>query len=350
MHAEHVRMLSSLRAICAVLVMTIAGCPQVALAWGATGHHIINNLAISSLPAGTPAFLRASSAIAEVTDLGLYLDLLKGAGNAWDSENDPGHYLDLLDNGTIEGGLPLSDLPPTREAYDATLRARGTDPYTVGYLPYSILEGWQQLRMDFAYWRVDAYESRRARTARLRQIAAMRQNVDEQVIRRDVGVWGHYLADASQPLHVTVHFNGWGKYPNPRRYSESNHMHDLFETVFVDRYVTREGVAKYMTPDAAPVSHSLASGTTVLHAIERYLAASNATVMPLFDIDKDGGFTKGTAQAKAFVDRRLAFGASEMRTLIVWAWNDSLNQTIGDDKPQKVADIVSARVVYAGLK
>ncbi len=24
---------------------------------------------------------------------------------------------------------------------------------------------------------------------------------------RDVGNWGHFVADASQPLHVSVHFN-----------------------------------------------------------------------------------------------------------------------------------------------
>lgn len=343
-------MLKWLRAFCTVLVLTVGACPQPALAWGASGHHLINNLAVSSLPAGTPAFLRTPSAISEVTELGLYLDLLKGAGDAWDSENDPGHYLDLLDNGTVEGGLPLNALPPTREAYDAALRARGTDPYTVGYSPYSILEGWEQLRMDFAYWRVDEYETKRAGAARLRRVSATRQNIDEQVIRRDIGVWGHYVADASQPLHMTVHFNGWGKYPNPRHYSQSPHMHDLFETVFVDRYVTRAAVAAYMTPSAAPASHVLTTNSTILHAIERYLAGSNATVIPLFNIDKAGGFTKGTQQAKTFVDRRLAFGASEMRTLIVWAWNDSLYQTIGDDNPQKVQDIVSGRLVYAGLK
>jgi hypothetical protein len=33
------------------------------------------------------------------------------------------------------------------------LRAKGITQYKVGYLPYSIVDGWQQLRKDFAYWR-----------------------------------------------------------------------------------------------------------------------------------------------------------------------------------------------------
>ena len=35
------------------------------------------------------------------------------------------------------------------------LRAAGTDEYRAGYLPYAIIDGWQQLVMDFAYWRAD---------------------------------------------------------------------------------------------------------------------------------------------------------------------------------------------------
>jgi hypothetical protein len=91
------------------------------------------------------------------------------------------------------------------------------------------------------------------------------------------------------------------------------------------------------------------SEQSVLNAIEHYLAASNATVPELFRIDKSGGFTRGTPQAKAFIEARLAFGASELRNLIVWAWEDSLNQTIGDDAPQRVRDIVLGGATYKGL-
>jgi hypothetical protein len=35
------------------------------------------------------------------------------------------------------------------------------------------------------------------------------------LILRDLGVWSHYVADASNPMHTTIHSDGWGEYPNP---------------------------------------------------------------------------------------------------------------------------------------
>ena len=335
-------------ALASCLLATIA-VQSAAFAWGATGHHIINGLAAASLPSDVPAFMRTPSAIRELTYLGLELDLLKGAGHQWDAEMDPGHYLDIVEGGTIEGGPLLNALPATREAYDTALRAHGADQYKAGYLPYSIVQGWEQLRMVFAYWRVDHYEALHAQTASLRAIAAMRQDIDEQLARRDAGVWGHYVGDASQPLHVTIHFNGWGNYPNPRGYSTSPHLHDLFETEFVDRFIRQGAVATRMTPLDIPRQAGLTSEQTVMTAVERYLADSNATVPELYEIAKTGGFQTGTPRARAFVEQRLAFGASELRTLIVWAWEDSINETIGDDAPQRVRDIVNGTVKYKGL-
>ena len=318
-----------------------------ALAWGGKGHHIVNHVAALSLPSSVPAFMRTAAAIDEIGNLGIELDLLNGAGTAWDASNDPGHYVDVGDDNTIFG-LPLTHLPATQEAYNAALQARGTDQYKAGYLPYSILEGWQQLRMDFAYWRVDAYESAHAATAGIRAKAADHRRLDEALVLRDAGVWGHFVADASQPLHISVHFNGWGKYPNPHGYTNSTHVHDLFESVAVDRYISESQVTKRIKATNIPQTAHLVSGTQAMSAIARYLAGSNATVSQLYGIDKAGGFTHGTPQARTFIAGRLAYGAQELRDLIVWAWQDSLNQTIGDDIPQHVRDIVSGATPYKG--
>ncbi len=332
-----------------VCIFTSLGVGSQAFAWGPKGHYLINHLAAASLPASLPAFLRTRFADDEITYLGLELDLLKGAGNSWDAEMDPGHYLDLIGDGTIQGGLRLDALPATRQAYDSALRAHGLDQYKEGYVPYSILQGWEQLRMVFAYWRVDNYDAVHARTGALRAVSATRARIEEQLALRDAGVWGHYVADASQPLHVTVHFNGWGKYPNPHGYSNSPHLHDLFETDFVNRFVTETGVESRLAPVRILGSSTLAGESDVLQAIEQYLQASNGTVTELYQINGIGGFTRGSPQAKAFVEARLAFGAAELRDLIVWAWTDSINETIGDDAPQRVRDIVEGRAEYKGL-
>ena len=37
----------------------------------------------------------------------------------------------------------------------------------------------------------------------------------ETITIRDIGVWSHYVADGTMPLHASVHFDGWGDFPNP---------------------------------------------------------------------------------------------------------------------------------------
>jgi hypothetical protein len=46
--------------------------------------------------------------------------------------------------------LPLAELPETCEHYDTLLRGKGTTHYKADYLPYAIVDGWQQIRRDFA--------------------------------------------------------------------------------------------------------------------------------------------------------------------------------------------------------
>jgi hypothetical protein len=129
------------------------GGPKEAAAWGATGHEWVSGIAIEKLPDSVPAFIRTPEAAAEITVLGRELDRSKGAGETHDAERDPGHYVDMTNEASVVGVLPLAQLPKTREEYDTQLRAGGFTQYKAGYLPYSIVDGFQQLRKDFAYWR-----------------------------------------------------------------------------------------------------------------------------------------------------------------------------------------------------
>ncbi len=54
-----------------------------------------------------------------------------------DSERDNAHQIDLDDDGNTLAGVSLDNLPPTRAAYEALLVAKGVDPRSWGYLPYS---------------------------------------------------------------------------------------------------------------------------------------------------------------------------------------------------------------------
>ncbi len=311
-----------------------------ASAWGIKGHSIINHLAAQALPDTVPAFVRTQNAIGEITFLGPELDYLKGSGEAWDAENNPGHYVDLRDDGSIAGTVRLNALPISREAYDTALRAARTNQYRQGYLPYAILEGWQQLRKDFAYWRVDDYNAMHGANIEQRAFAGLRRATDEALTVRDIGVWGHFVGDASQPLHTSVHFNGWGGGANPGGYSESRQLHAMFESDFVNKHIDEGGVSGVLPALTVQPNSTLVAQPQIMAAIARYLAASNAAVPELYQIEKRSGFTHGSREAVGFTQRRLAAGAAELRDLVTWAWEDSIHESIGYPE-QPVQDLLN---------
>jgi hypothetical protein len=197
------------------LVALVVGTAGDCWAWGATGHEWVSGIAIEKLPDSVPSFVGTPEAAAEIAVVGRELDRAKGAGKIHDAGRDPGHYVDLGDDGEVMGVLPLDKLPPTREAYDAELRAKGFTQYKAGYLPYSIADGWQPVRKDFAYWRALTKAIETAATPEERAWFEADRRLREKITLHDIGIWGHCVGDASQPLHVTVPFNGWGDFPNP---------------------------------------------------------------------------------------------------------------------------------------
>src|SRR5581483_3133040 len=178
--------------------------PLSASAWGAKGHRIIGVLAARNFPEEIPPFLRTQEAIARLGELAREPDRSRGAGNPHDQDLDPAHFVDVMDDGTVLGGPSLSQLPANRNEYDSALRAHGADQYKAGWLPYSIMDGWQQLVKDFALWRADVAGEKFAKDAADRQWFAFDRSLRELIILRDLGEWSHFVGGGSQPLHVTV--------------------------------------------------------------------------------------------------------------------------------------------------
>ena len=255
------------KATTALVVLALGtGTSREAWAWGATGHEWISGIAIERLPDSLPDFVRTTEAAAEIAVMGRELDRSKGTGKTHDAERDPGHWLSLADDGSVVGVLPLAELPQTREDYDTLLRARGFTQYRAGYLPYAIVDGWQQIAKDFAYWRAAAKGAETAATPEERAWFEADRRLREKLTLHDIGVWSHYAADAAQPMHVSVHFSGWGNFPNP----------------------------------------------SALYALER-----------------DGGLKPGDRRGIVFATARLAAGASAVRDMIVDAWRQSADTPVG---------------------
>jgi hypothetical protein len=310
----------SLKALLVVLAAAAGG--NDCWAWGATGHEWISGIAIEKLPDSVPAFVRTPEAAAEIAVLGRELDRSKGAGKTHDAELDPGHYVDLGDNGEVMGVIPLSKLPLTREAHDTELRAKGFTQYQAGYLPYSIVGGWQQIWKDFAYWRALTEAIETAATPEERAWFEADRRLREKLTIHDIGIWSHYVGDASQPLHVTVHFNGWGDFPNPNGYTDSKKIHAYFEGEFVKANLSRAAVVSEVAP-YVDCKCSIEVETRNL------LEATLAEVGPLYAMEQEGGFKKGSTRGIGFVTARLATGANALRNMIVNAWQDSAQTPVG---------------------
>lgn len=316
--------------------------PAQVLAWGSTGHRMVNDVGASTLPASVPAFLRTPAAIADITALGPEMDRLKDAGASWDADNDTGHFLDIGDDGKVGGVISLDALPPSFKAYDAALRAVGKDPFTMGYVPYTILDGWEQIRKDFAYYRAESYALDHATSAADKAFFTQDLALRELLTMRDIGVWGHFVADASQPLHITVHFNGWGDFPNPNGYTQA-HIHSFFESTYVREHAQRSAVLALVPPFVPENPTTLISQDAMLEQIGAYLAASAARVQPLYALQKAGDFDRGTPAATKFVDTCLAAGATQFRNWIALAWEDSLNETVSYPSIA-VRDVVDGKI------
>ncbi len=315
-------------------LVAVAG-PLPCWAWGATGHEWISGIAIEKLPDSIPTFVRTPEAIAEIAVMGRELDRSKGAGRTHDAERNPGHWVSLADDGSVVGVLPLADLPETREDYDTLLRAKGFTQYKAGYLPYAIVDGWQQLRKDFAYWRAAKKGIETASSPEERAWFESDLRLREMLTLRDLGVWSHYVADASQPLHVSVHYEGWGNYPNPHGYTTKD-IDAYFEGEFVRDNLSRAAIAAKVGPYRS-CDCSIEAQTKAL------LLATLAQVEPLYALEKDGDLKPGDPQGIAFTTDRLAAGATALRNMIVDAWLSSADTPVGYPMVN-VRDIESGKV------
>lgn len=319
----------------AALALLLIAAPTPVLAWGATGHRMVGVAAMKALPGEVPAFLRTTGAVADVGELSREPDRSKASGKIHDSDRDPGHYIDLDDEGKILGGPRLDAMPPTRADYEKALQAAGTDSWKAGYLFYSIVDRRQQLAKDFAHWRVlVAAERNRAWRAHRAWFKADRVRREAQILRT-IGELSHFVGDGSQPLHVSVHYNGWGDFPNPEGFTTAK-VHGPFEGEFVAGSVKMAAVQAKMAPFAACACSAEARAT-------RYLVATGALVQPFYALEKAGGFTAADPRGVAFVTTQLAAGASELRDVIVEAWRDSAKSQVGWPAVN-VADVEAGKV------
>lgn len=289
----------SLRIVLPASVLLCLALPsQPAHAWEQEGHRIINKLAASNLPADVPAFLRSQAAIDEIEYLGPEPDRWRSrAEPELSAAQSPEHFIDF------EAADALGPLPHKRLDFEAKVFAAGQRPEVIGLQPWETDEVWERLKAAMRQYRA--------------MVAAGQDTKPvEAAILFYAGWLGHYVGDGSQPLHVSVKYNGWVG-PNPSGYTTGHQIHHLFEGPFVAGNIHAPEVQAKMT------AVKLIQGD-MFDAYVDYLRHTGTYTEKVYQFEKAGGFIgAGTPESRDFTAARLADGANMLRDMIYTAWIDS---------------------------
>jgi hypothetical protein len=268
---------------------------------------MINRLAVEKLPSDTPAFLHSAAAMDEIEYLGPEPDRWRSPGEPeLNGAQAPEHFIDL------ELADMVGRLPRRRYDFIAALYAAGLThpemaaqlrPEKTGLQPYVTTEVYERLKAAMREYRGPLAQGKDTRPA-------------EQAVIFYAGWLGHYVGDGSQPLHTTVHYDGWAGKENPNGYTTLHGIHWQFEGTFV--------AANLKASDVAPLMTAPQQLGDVFEDYVAYLRHSATLVERTYQLEKLGGFSgPATVESKQFAAERLAAGASELRDLYYTAWLES---------------------------
>jgi hypothetical protein len=310
-------------------------------AWDYEGHHAVNELALASLPANFPAFVLTSEARVRIAFLAGEPDRWRnvtsarnGTGLTLGHANGPDHYLDLEDLALY--GLTPDQLPPLRYEFVADIvKARAAHPEQFpaidpardsdhtrelsGFLPWAMTEYFEKARSGFST--LAALEKSGGTPE---EITNARQNLVYVL-----GVMGHFLGDASQPLHTTKHFNGWVG-DNPKHYTTDRTIHQWIDGGFfrktggidVKKLVTKIHPAEKISAAAEP--------NGIFQAAVNFVVANNQLVEPLYQLEKDGKLSDqgaAGAEGRAFLEAQLVKSGQLLGDLWFTAWQTAPEDT-----------------------
>lgn len=289
--------------------------------WGAKGHGLIQEVAVENLPQDVvPDFF---------TDSKERLVGLAGQPDRWKP-----HQLSYLRGATsVDHFLAYEqiqglELPADRYDFIAQVQSEGRNvpgaaPKYVGFLPYRVAEMYQNLTLDFAIWRNEGQN--------LDPSDPRRQALEENVLT-SAGLLGHYVEDAAQPMHATVHHDGWNTVAaggNPQGFRTQRGLHQEYEIDLVNAHVQEEEIQRRVGEpkkfDGDPLQWGLG-----------LVAESNTQVEKLYTLEKNGELKVDNPSQRAleFMHDRMAVGAQNLRDLWYTAWLESENLAKGLYKPR----------------
>ncbi len=314
------------------LLLALLTLAPAALAWDYEGHRTVNQLALASLPTNFPAFALTPDARARIA-------FLAGEADRWRNTSDatfkncsgPDHYLDLDDLKLY--GLTPATVSPFRYDFAAQLAtARALHPKNfppidpvkdhdhtralLGFLPWAINENYAKLQSAFSS--LKTFEE----LGTPEEIANARQNA-----LYVMGVMGHYVGDAAQPLHTTKHHHGWvGE--NPRRYATNYGFHAWIDGGFIGRtgLKTETMLSQVRPARSLWAGKTNAPGNGSFPLILDYVGEQHQLVEPLYQMDKERKLSpNGPAveEGKKFISGQLLKAGQMLGDLWFSAWQEA---------------------------
>jgi hypothetical protein len=301
----------------ALLLLVLGSLLQPAWPWGNEGHSAINRAAAEKLPPDVPAFLR--NAADQLAYLAPEPDRWRQPSElALKRSQEPDHFINLE---AVQG----MELPPDRYSFYRALDARRREtpghpedllPERVGMQPYITIETYERLVVAFREYRWAISEHRNPAFAEANAIFY-------------AGWLGHYVGDGANPLHTSLHYNGWiGS--NPKGYTTSTTVHWKMEGIFVASNPKVLQFAELVPAQPQQLNHPFQDYL-------QYLWDSHRYVEQAYQLEKAGGFDgQGTPESREFIRQRLAAGATMLRNMWYSAWLQSGEELSEKPSPKPV--------------
>jgi hypothetical protein len=314
------------------LLFLLAGI-ESSFGWDYEGHRLVNQLALSCLPTNFPAFVRTPEAAERIA-------FLSGEPDRWRNiqdlplkhSNGPDHYIDLEELNLY--GLKPESLPVFRYDFVAELaRYRALHPdkapaleganqdHTrglIGLLPWAIAENYSKLKSGFSY--LKAYEEHGGTEAEI-------ENAQANIVYI-MGAMGHYVGDASQPLHTTIHHHGWVG-ANPRDYSTNSRIHSWIDGGFFAKMGGSDctQLAKNLhTAQLVSINGHDAKPEEIFQAAMHFILEQHKMVEPLYQLEKEGKFSgagESSQEGKDFLEAQLVKSGQFLADIWFSAWQQA---------------------------
>ena len=308
--------------------------PAAARAWDYVGHRMINEIALKSLPAEFPAFVREPAAVERIAFLAGEPDrwrnvpdgIMLQSGGSWTD-----HFLDVEQ--LPAAGMDTATVPSLRYDFIVAFAAGraahhahfpAIDPAKnvdhtrewPGFAPWAINEYYAKVKSSFAY--LKAFEE----NGTPEEIANAKANAIYVM-----GVMGHYVGDVAQPLHTTIHHNGWVG-DNPHGYTTKPGIHSWIDSGFMLKVgITGRDVIPQTTPaKLISVEPRADRRDPIFVAVMNYLLAQHAMVEPIYQLDRDGKLRADggdTSEGRALIEHQLLNGGEMLGSLWLTAWRNA---------------------------